>query len=157
MAVKTQKLLKSWENYYPAIISVFITLVFFTLCPDEIIKKVYTKEIINAIITISGILFGFLLTILALLLQSDNKSLRLIKIYGRFGELVLFNKRAVYSAAFALIISLVLLIIIDLNDSKIYWIINFMKILKYVWFYSFIATLLKTYRYIDIFYNLIKE
>lgn len=156
MAESTQKILKLWESYYPIVLSTVITIIFFCFCPDVIAVKVFTKDIITVTITITGILFGFLLTVLALLMQSDSKSMKLIKVYGRFGELVKFNKRAVYSSALSLLLSLAFLIINDLKP-EVYLQVCLLEIFKWLWFFVVTATILKTYRYVDIFYNLIKD
>lgn len=156
MTKGTQRTLKFWESYYPAILSVLLTMIFFFLCKVSIKEKVFSKEIISVVVNIAGILFGFLLTVLALLLQSDSKSLKLIKVYGRFGELIKFNKSAVYSSALSLVLSLIFLIVIDLKP-EISFHIYLYDFLKWFWFFILMTTLLKTYRYVDIFYNLIKE
>ena len=156
MAKNTQKILKYWESYYPVILSAILTMIFFFLCRIPLKEKVFSKEIISVTINITGILFGFLLTVLALLLQSDSKSLKLIKVYGRFGELIKFNKSAVYASALSLILSLIFLIFIDLKPEKCFYIYLY-ESFKWFWFFILMTTILKTYRYVDIFYNLIKE
>ncbi len=156
MSIKSQKILNFWENYYPLFISIIITLVFYFGCKSTVRTKIFSKEIISVTITISGILFGFLLTILALLMQSDNNSMKLIKVYGRFGELIKFNKRAVYSSALSLILSLIFLVVIDTEPIKCFY-IHLFELFKWLWFFVLVMTILKTFRYVDIFYSLIKE
>lgn len=155
MSEKSQIILKLWEKWYPSLIALFATVCFYIFDTEDIKKVLFTKEIMNTCITISGILFGFLLTILALLLQSESKAIELIKKYNRFGELIHYNRIAVYSSALSLILSFVLLIIIGLSITKSHWIIA-LDILKVIWLYFTLATMTKTYRYIDIFYTLIK-
>lgn len=137
-------------------IAFILTFVFYNYCNDKVKSVVFTKEIVNTCITISGVLFGFLLTVLALLLQSESKSILLIKEYGRFGELVQYNKIAVYSAASTLMLSFILLVTFDLSFTQEVWMLLF-NVLKYLWVFFVFSTMTKTYRYIDIFYTLIKE
>lgn len=156
MSDQTKRILNFWERWYPSFIAVILTFIFYFFCNDEVKTAVFTKEILNTCINISGIIFGFLLTVLALLLQSESKAILLIKQYGRFGQLIQYNKIAVYSAALTLILSFLLLITFDLTITQRFWEI-FVEVSKYIWVFIVFSLMTKTYRYIDIFYTLIKE
>lgn len=156
MSERKQKLLKNWEQIYPSFISIVIVIILHMTLKEELLSRIYSEKILSTSITLTGVLFGFLLTVLALLLQSDNKSIALMKDYNRFNELINYNKKAVYSAGLCFILSAIYLIIFDItfiNKVSLFSLCLF----KVIWLFVLCNTIFKTYRYIDIFYTLIKS
>ena len=151
-----------WERYYPyilAIIFVVIAVVIsnleFIKCikatdgnylVDKITNKMFADTVLGNILTIGGILFGFLLTVLAIVLQMDSPNIKELKKVGRFHELVSYNKQAVLAILIMMIFTVVLLISNNCIDSYFY------IVFKYIWGAVSVLSMLLTYRFLDIFY-----
>ncbi|OAV63602.1 hypothetical protein Barb6XT_03104 [Bacteroidales bacterium Barb6XT] len=115
--------------------------------------KVLEFDPLSSIINVESILFGFILTVLTLLMQLDNKSMRTIKEYGRYPQLIGFNKTAAYSSFFAIAFTLVLILYpngIDLSSP-------YCLSLFYAWEFVIALSFLSTYRFMRIFFIIAKH
>lgn len=147
---------KTWEKVYPFSLSVIISIVIFYFLKEKAEEKLFSEKFVELIFTTSGILGSFLLAILALLLQANNKSIEHIKKYGRFRELVNYNEQAVFLSFFCMIFSGIFMIG-DFKEIYFFSIKGIQIGFKHVLIYSVLLMLTATYRYIDIFYTLIKN
>lgn len=148
---------KNIELYYPFALSLVLTmtlLVFFSKFPliKELGRKLLLESNLTLIITIESTLFGFLLAVLALILQMNNKLIESIKRFNRYNDLISFCKKAVYSSFFTIFSAFIILIFMDI------YLPYFIRLLFYSFFYfSFIYNILTTYRFINIFFKLAKS
>lgn len=91
------------EKYLPVISALVVVGLNYQF---EFSQKLDMGKFVDKAIDISSISFGFLLAVLALLLQTNNSKIERIKVAGRFSELISFNKKAVSASALLAIISL---------------------------------------------------
>lgn len=68
------------------------------------------KDIFDKLITVSATLFGFLLTVLTLIVQSTSESVQNMKRHGSYKRLIKLNKSIVLLFAFISLISIALFI-----------------------------------------------
>jgi len=144
------------EKYYPFLLTVLYSIFVFSNFGSTLISKYINdvqtifdiRDFVTLIVTVESILFGFLLTVLALTMQSESKSIALLKEADRFKDLLIYNKLAVYFS----LISVVLSIAIYLDPNKIpnqYYIS--------IWFGVSILSLLLSLRYVRLFFMLVKN
>lgn len=148
------KIKKYIELYYPLTVSVIGVLIFyFWLSKNDLLNGLITKILLDStlslIISTEATLFGFLLAVLALILQMNNKLIQTIKEYGRFNDLVSFCKRSVYASFAVVVLSLIILLVKDIL------LIHIVKtIFYYLWGFSLIYSLLSAFRFVRIFFFL---
>lgn len=145
---------KHIEYCFPFVVSTgVILIVIFWLSNIPVFRAVAHKLLLDScltqIITIEATLFGFLLAVLALILQMNNKLVDTLKEFGRFKDLILFSKKAVYSTFFVIALAILILLIKDLQ------LIKTIKLIVY-YGYGYIMTynLLATFRFVRIFFIL---
>lgn len=145
---------KHIERYFPLVVSTgVILIVIFWLSNFPVFRAIAHKLLIDScltqIITIEATLFGFLLAVLALILQMNNKLVDTLKEFDRFKDLILFSKKAVYSTFIVIALAILILLIKDLQ---------FIQPIKFIVYYSygFILTynLLATFRFVRVFFLL---
>lgn len=150
------KFLELWEKYYPYFISTLLLIIFHKTISVEVQARIFRENIFESVLTLSGIAFGFLITVLSLLLQMTNRSLKMLKELEKFDLLISYNKQAVYNSALTMIISLMLLIIYSSKDSNglvsIYEII-----IGYFWLYLIFCMVFNTYRYTSLFFKIVRS
>ncbi|MDH6310462.1 hypothetical protein M2451_003734 [Dysgonomonas sp. PFB1-18] len=154
---KTQKFItRCWEILYPYVFSslgiIFVLIFRKNELLISLIKKILSSNILEIIITIESILFGFLLTILSLIIQMDNRAINAIKECGRYNQLIGFSKSAVFGSLITVILSLVLILINDYLTQDL-----FSYIVLLIWGFFFQFSLLSLYRFVHIFYILAKS
>jgi len=142
---------------YPFVLScVFILYALFigsnNLVFIVIAKKVLSENILTLIITIQSALFGFFLTILALLLQMNNKAIDLVKEFGRFNEVVRYSRKAVYSSLIVVVVTVIILI-----TKNIYFDHTIKEIMHYTFGFILFYNALSSFRFVNIFYLLAKS
>lgn len=153
---KALKFLGDWEKYYPYILSVILIIVIYKYIPSELEFNIFRSNIFDSVLTLSGIAFGFLITVLSLLLQMTNRSLKLLKELDKFDLLISYNKQAVYNSAITMIFSLVLLIMF--SNENITLPISYQElIVGYVWLYSILCMFFNTYRYTSLFFKIVRS
>ena len=67
-----------------------------------------TEPFLDKIITISTTLFGFLLTVLTLIVQSDSETVKMMKLHKSYNRLINFNKNIVILSGLVCMLSLFL-------------------------------------------------
>lgn len=110
-------------------------------------------------IDISSISFGFLLAVLALLLQSDTPAITRIKESGRFGELINFNKKAVIASALLAITGLIyvsLKVATDYSHINLYQTVNLRHLIDCIGLGVFTFQIIEVFLFLDLFYFVIK-
>ena len=144
------------EKYLPVISALIITALNYQF---KFSQKLDMGKFVDKAIDISSISFGFLLAVLALLLQTNNSKIEKIKLAGRFSELISFNKKAVTASALLAIISL---FYVSLNlQIYNYQLLNFCSlsytsIADLVFFAVFTYQIAVVYLFLDLFYFIIK-
>lgn len=145
-----------FEKLYPYVFSLVIEGVFIFMPSKESFHIIFTEKLISSVFTISGIIFGFLLTVLALLVQANNPTMKRVRFQGRFNELISYNKQAVFSSLICLAFSTALLTIDSLDKAFLCYDKNFFWV-PFLYSFSVLIMIFNTFRYTDIFYTLIKE
>ena len=149
-----------WERNYPYIIALLLIIMIGILshedlpCQiimDQLKTKILSENILGAILTVESILFGFLLTVLTLTLQSDATSINEIKRAGRISELISYNKNAVITSFLTIITTTIVMLTHDITTHYLY------TAFLYLWGFITLTNLLSTYRFLDIFYALIHK
>lgn len=107
---------RRFEKYHPVVFAiVFISIVI--LLENKLttfynlIGEATETEFLTIIITLESTLFGFLLAVLAIILQLKGKVVALIRKHDRFNELISYNKNSVYSCAWVIVLSSVLILL----------------------------------------------
>jgi len=147
---------KKIELYYPNLGALLGACLYFYFLPKKFHEVISNDKVINAIFTLSGVMFGFLLTILTILLQSSEKPFDLMKKYDRFKDLIDYNKGAVYSSGITLILSIIIIVYNSIQTVSTF-VINSKSIIEFVLLFFIILMALRAYRYVDIFYSLIRQ
>ncbi len=148
------KIKKYSELYYPLILSsAAVLIIYFWLSKDfvfnSIANKILSDSMLSLIISIEATLFGFLLAVLALILQMNNKLIQTIKEYGRFNDLISFCKKAVYSSFIVVVLTIIILLVKDILIVKC-----IKTAVYYLWGYSFIYSFLSAFRFVKVFFML---
>lgn len=111
------------------------------------------KDFFDKVIAITTTLFGFLLAVLTLIIQSNSPTVAMMKKHGSYKRLINYNKTIVILSAIVCFISLVLL----LGREKLIAGQQF-EILKYsgiVNLFLFLWTCFDTFVFVLIFYKII--
>jgi len=110
------------------------------------------KDFFDKVITITTTLFGFLLAVLTLIIQSSSPTVNMMKKHGSYRRLINYNKTIVLLSAIVCFVSLVLL----LGREKL--LIEHLGILKYcslINFFLFTWICFDTFVFVLIFYKII--
>lgn len=97
------------EKYAPEYLAVFLAFILTLITDTSVLLE--DMFILDKTIDITGILFGFLLTVLVLLLEIDNKKVQLLKEYNRYSDLLDYNKRAIFYSGITGLYSFILIIL----------------------------------------------
>lgn len=111
------------------------------------------KDFFDKVIAITTTLFGFLLAVLTLIIQSNSPTVTTMKKHGSYKRLINYNKTIVILSAIVCFISLVLL----LGREKLI-VEQHVEILKYsglVNLFLFLWTCFDTFVFVLIFYKII--
>lgn len=145
------------QKYLSVILSIITAIInyryYFSLNID---MSIFTDKAID----FSSISFGFLLAVLALLIQSDTPALNIIKINGRFNELISLNKKAVIASAFLVVVALIYVsfkIDVSFKDYCLYHNFHLKKIADSLVLAIFIYQATEVYYFLDLFYIIIKS
>ena len=111
-----------------------------------------TSNFFDKLITISTTLFGFLLTVLTLIVQSTNTVLLNMKKHGSYRRLILYNKNIVLLSAIVCILSLVLNSTTQKEDIEVS---IFLQVVSLINFSLFIWAVVDTFIFVFIFYRLL--
>jgi hypothetical protein len=139
------------ERYFLYVLSILfgILLACYT-DPKTVLCK---SGIFDKAIDVGGILFGFLLTVLTLLIQTNSAVIKQLKNGGRFKDLISYNKEAVFCSVLLFSYSFLLLIY---AEYIVVYTSFFVDKIAYGLFASIVLiTVLKTYKFTKIFYKII--
>lgn len=151
------KTIDNIKEKYLAIVTAIITA---TVCFKYNIGAFLDMEkFVDKAVDVSSISFGFLLAVLALLLQTNTDKINIIKQSGRFSELINFNKKAVIASAITAILALVYVGLKLYENSAV---INFhpntaiKTVADTIFFACFAYQIVLVYLFLDLFYFIIK-
>jgi len=116
-------------------------------------------KFVDKTVDYSSISFGFLLTVLTILLQTQTKAIVNIKNAGRFNDLIKANKRGV---ALSLILVFVSILFLSLYDSDLLKLIvcknwTIQSLINSTFLAIFVFQLIEVVLFLEIFYITIRE
>lgn len=114
-----------------------------------------SEIVFDKTVDFSGIIFGFLITILTILIQTNNAAINKLKAGNRFKDLISFNKRVIFISAFLCFYSVCILILKEYDFYKNS--IKVMQISMTIYIFLFITLILTTYTFLKIFYQVIRS
>lgn len=142
------KILKWLEILFPVLIASISVIILYAVRNCDFVKpicsKLLTQDFLALIISVECTLFGFLLAVLALLLQLNNKAIELIVKFNRFPDLIRFSKCAIYSSLLVVGITLIIIITKDLIPSNNWF--------YYFWGWLLVYNVCSVVRFVIIFY-----
>ncbi|UKJ07920.1 hypothetical protein [Solitalea lacus] len=94
------------EKYGPLLLSTVITV---STAYFQLYKKMDLEKLLDKSIDFSAICFGFLIAVLTLILQSDSSSVKKLKEFNKFNDLIKYNKIAVLLSAIVSVAAILLL------------------------------------------------
>lgn len=137
------------SGYISAVIIMYFS--FFYWEKLEFIKNV---DFLDKIISITTTLFGFLLAILTLIIQSNSSTINKMKSHGSFKRLILLNKLTVLTSIINCIYSLILSFTTKLIEVKS---LTLLKIATTINIGIFSFVIVNTLLFTIIFYRIILE
>lgn len=137
------------SGYISAVIIMFFS--FDNWGKFEFIKNV---DFLDKIISITTTLFGFLLAILTLIIQSNSATINKMKSHGSFKRLILLNKLTVLTSIINCIYSLILSFTTKLIEIKS---LTLLKIATIINIGIFTFVIVNTLLFTIIFYRIILE
>ncbi|MCC8145683.1 MAG: hypothetical protein LIO93_04420 [Bacteroidales bacterium] len=151
------KFLNSVEKYGPMAFSLILTLASILFICNDFIRSIAIRalefDVLSLIITIESILFGFILTVLALIMQlKNNKALEAIRSANRYTDLIKFNKSAAYSCFFTILFTFILILL----SSRVFYSIFYLGFIL-VWEYTFLMSLFTNLRFMMIFFQIAQK
>jgi len=138
-----------FELYLPKIIGIVVG-VYFYFHPTN--KFMFDDTFFDKILVFSTTLFGFLLAVLTLLIQSNSKTVEALKEAKAFPRLIVANKHVVYLSGMLALLSL---LIISVNEI---WMVSKLGLLKLFASFSvsiLIILIIDTTIFLIIFYRII--
>lgn len=135
------------ESYTGIVVGLFIGIYLYS---QNIFFWGKDNVLISQSIDICFILFGFLLTILALIVQGDNQTLQRLRKHTGYGRIILFNRRIVI---LSIILGLFSTLVLAFIDTLIFLWIN--QIAFSVFTFLWIWLLWDTIVFLKVFYNII--
>lgn len=114
-----------------------------------------SEIVFDKTVDFSGIIFGFLITVLTILIQTDNPAIAKLKAGNRFKDLIAFNKRVIFISALLCFFSVLILIF---KEYELYKSSNQVK--QYcmtVYIFLFVTLIHTTYDFLKIFYEIIRS
>lgn len=143
-----------FERWYPFLGTSILCSILVCFRNKTIIVSIsdalYDSAFLTAILTALSIIFGFLLTSLATIYNSDSKPVQALKDAGRFKELISYNKTAVKWIFFSVIFTSIFLLSFKIENSIPYY-----EYFVSLWVYITIYAMFLSYRFLGIFYALI--
>lgn len=129
-------------------------VVYFSFIYWEKLKFIVDVTFLDKIISITTTLFGFLLAILTLIIQSNSSTINKMKKHGSFKRLILLNKVTVITSIINCIYSLFLLFTKEILENKS---LTALKIFSSINIGIFTYVILNTMIFTIIFYKIILE
>ena len=120
----------------------------------ESFEFIAEKDFFDKLIPICTTLFGFLLTILTLIIQSDSKTILELKGRKTFGKLIQYNKKIVLLSVVISIICLIMIFVSKLLVCELTFILRYISLLN---LFLFIWTIVDTLTFVSLFYKLLLQ
>lgn len=140
---------RCWPYLACFVISAFLYSYESTPYIQRMFESINNTVFLTAMLTSLSIIFGFLLTAFTSILQSASEPIKLLREYGRFKELVQYNKEAVICIFISVIMTSLFLLINDTSSNCIF------NAFKSCWIISILLSTFLSYRFLYIFYKLI--
>lgn len=131
-----------------------VILMYFSFCYWEKFEFIKNVNFLDKIISITTTLFGFLLAILTLIIQSNSPTINKMKSHGSFKRLILLNKMTVLTSIINCIYSLILSFSVKIIEIKSFTLLKILTTLN-VGIFSFV--IVNTLLFTIIFYRIILE
>lgn len=131
-----------------------VILMYFSFYYWEKFEFIKNENFLDKIISITTTLFGFLLAILTLIIQSDSPTINKMKSHGSFKRLILLNKLTVLTSIINCIYSLILSFSVKIIEIKNF---TFLKVLTTLNVGMFSFVIVNTLLFTIIFYRIILE
>jgi hypothetical protein len=110
---------------------------------------IYSSDFLDKVISISTTLFGFLLAVLTLIIQSNSPTVNTMRTHGSYQNLIKFNRRIVIYSFINCITSLVLCFMSTLIND------DFIKYISIANIFIFIVVIINTILFTSIFYKIV--
>lgn len=145
---------KTLGFWFEKLLSYGIGILTFYICLNYSHKLTFLKDddFLDKIISITSTLFGFLLAVLTLLLQSNSPTVEKMKKHGSFLKLIYLNKTTVLVSLINCILSFFLYFGMKLKSEKSENLLNFLSSLNFS-LLSFV--LINTLLFTLLFYQII--
>lgn len=131
-----------------------VIVVYFSFNYWDKLKFIFDVTFLDKIISITTTLFGFLLAILTLIIQSNSSTINKMKKHGSFKRLILLNKLTVITSIINCIYSLLLLFAKENLENKS---LTALKIFSSINVGIFTFVIINTMIFTIIFYRIILE
>ena len=138
------------EKFGGLTLAILLTIVAY--CYWSFFSFITEKDFFDKVIAITTTLFGFLLAVLTLIIQSSSPTVTMMKKHGSYKRLINYNKTIVLLSAIVCFVSLVLL----LGRERL--LLEHFQILKYCGLANFLLftwTCFDTFVFVLIFYKII--
>ena len=124
---------KTLGFWFEKLLSYGIGILTFYICLNYSHKLTFLKDddFLDKIISITSTLFGFLLAVLTLLLQSNSPTVEKMKKHGSFLKLIYLNKTTVLVSLINCILSFFLYFGMKLKSEKSENLLNFLSSLNF--------------------------
>lgn len=143
------------EKYLSILVSIIVIVLNFTWRFTAMIDM---EKLVDKAIDYASISFGFLLTVLAILLQAQTGALKAIKEAGRFKDLISFNKKGVVSSLVLAIYAIVYISIgIENKGQLVFDVISLHNLLDNIFLFILMYQLTQVILFLDLFYEIINE
>ncbi len=143
------------EKYLAILVSVIVVVLNFIWQFTVVINM---EKLVDKAIDYSSISFGFLLTVLAILLQAQTGALKAIKEAGRFNDLISFNKKGVVSSLVLAIYAIVYISLgIEKSNLQLLSVISPRDFLDNIFIFILMYQLIQIILFLDLFYEIINE
>ena len=137
----------------PYIIITVLAVVAYLWC--DFSGLTYNDIVFSSSVDISGILFGFLITVLVLLLQFNGEGVVKLKKYNRFYDLININKRAIIFTGIFCLYSLSVVIIKQYDFF--YCNRHFSHVISVFYFAFLFLVFYTTYDFVSLFFKVLSE
>ncbi|MCI9844559.1 hypothetical protein [Flavobacterium pectinovorum] len=131
-----------------------VIIMYFSFENWEKLEFIKSADFLDKIISITTTLFGFLLAVLTLIIQSNSSTITKMKSHGSFKRLILLNKLTVLTSIINCIYSLILAFTIKLIEIKS---LTLLKIATTINIGIFSFVIVNTFLFTIIFYKIILE
>lgn len=139
-----------FEKYISLILSLFVSVISYTNKTSFLV--ITLPDFSDKLITICTTLFGFLLTVLTLIVQSNSETILTMKRHGSYKRLIKFNRRIIILSALVCLLSIVLGVILKNVSPPIN---NVLLLLCNINLFLFLWSVFDTIVFVLLFYKIL--